>query len=186
MSKLYVFNNVSLDGYITDSKGDMSWAHKNDQEWLDFTRTNAQRGGRMLFGRVTYDLMTQFWPTPAAMKSMPAAAEQMNNAPKIVFSRTLEKATWNNTRVVKEDLEGEVRRLKKEPGADMLLMGSGTIISQLTEAKLIDEYKIVIVPVMLGGGRTMFEGVSGRPILKRTLSRTFENGNVYLCYEPAT
>ncbi len=186
MPKLYVFNNVSLDGYITDSKSDMSWAHKNDQEWLDFTRTNAQSGGVMLFGRVTYDLMIQFWPTPAATQSMPAVAERMNKAPKIVFSRTLNKATWNNTRVVKEDLVGEVRRLKKEPGEDMLLMGSGTIISQLTEAKLIDGYKIVMVPVILGGGRTMFEGVSGRPTLKRTLSRTFENGNVYLCYEPAS
>ncbi|WP_426422323.1 dihydrofolate reductase family protein [Bradyrhizobium genosp. A] len=185
MPKLSVFNNVSLDGCFTDGQGDMSWAHKNDQEWLDFTRTNARGGGTMLFGRVTYDLMVQFWPTPMAMQSMPAVAERMNNLPKVVFSRTLDKATWNNTRVVKDDLVGEVRRLKNEPGDDMVIMGSGTIISQLTEAKLIDEYKIVVVPVILGSGRTMFEGVSGRPTLKCTLSRTFENGNVYLCYETA-
>jgi dihydrofolate reductase len=186
MRRLGVFNNVSLDGYFTDSRGDMSWAHKNDQEWLDFTRTNAQGGGTMLFGRVTYDLMVQFWPTPLAAQTMPVVAERMNNLSKIVFSRTLEEATWTNTRVVKDDLVGEVRRLKNEPGDDIVIMGSGTIISQLTEAKLIDDYKIVVVPVILGSGRTMFEGVSYRSTFKRTLSRTFENGNLYLCYEPAS
>jgi dihydrofolate reductase len=186
MRRLGVFNNVSLDGYFTDNRGDMSWAHKNDQEWLDFTRTNAQGDGTMLFGRVTYDLMVQFWPSPLAAQTMPVVAERMNNLSKIVFSRTLEEATWANTRVVKDDVVGEVRRLKNEPGDDIVIMGSGTIISQLTEARLIDDYKIVVVPVILGSGRTMFEGVSHRPTFKRTLSRTFENGNVYLCYEPAS
>lgn len=185
MRKLSVFNNMSLDGYITDCNADMSWAHRSDPEWMEFTRGNAQGSSTLMFGRVTYDLMIQYWPTPLAMQYNPAVAERMNNLSKIVFSRTLDKATWNNTRLIRNDLIAEVRLLKKKSGDDMVIIGSGTIVSQLAEAGLIDDYKIVVVPVMLGSGRTMFEGVSGRPTLKRTSARNFENGNVYLCYEPA-
>lgn len=185
MRKLSVFNNVSLDGYFTDGHGDMSWAHKADPEWLEFTRGNARGGGTMIFGRVTYDLMIQYWPTPLAAQNNAAVAERMNNLSKIVFSHTLDEVTWNNTRLIKDDVVGHVRQLKNEPGDDIVIIGSGTIVSQLTEAELIDDYKIVVVPVILGSGRTLFEGVSGMPTLRRTLARSFENGNMYLCYEPA-
>jgi dihydrofolate reductase len=185
MRRLSVFNNVSLDGYFTDRHADMSWGHKQDPEWIEFTRGNAQGDATLLFGRVTYDLMIRYWPTPMAMQSNPAVAERMNNLSKIVFSRTLDKASWNNTRLIKNDLVAEVRRLKEAPGNEMVIMGSGAIISQLTEARLIDDYRIAVAPIILGGGRTMFEGVSSRPPLKRTLSRNFANGTVYLCYELA-
>jgi dihydrofolate reductase len=185
MRRLSVFNNVSLDGYFTDRHADMSWGHKNDPEWLEFTRGNAQGDATLLFGRVTYDLMIQYWPTPLAMQNNPAVAERMNKLPKIVFSRTLDKATWNNTRLIKNDLVAEVRRLKEAPGDDIVIMGSGAIISQLTEARLIDDYRIAVAPIILGSGRTMFEGVSSRPPLKRILSRNFANGTVYVCYELA-
>ena len=100
MRRVLVFNNVSLDGYIADEKGDMSWAHKQDPEWLAFTGDNAKGQAEMLFGRVTYQMMAGWWPTPAAMKNDPVVADGMNQAEKIVFSRTLKKADWNNTRVV--------------------------------------------------------------------------------------
>lgn len=118
MRKLAVFNNVSLDGYFTDKNNDMNWAHKDpgDAEWNAFVAENAGGGGVLLFGRVTYDLMAGFWPTPLAAQLMPEVAEGMNNMPKIVFSRTLDKATWNNTTLVKEDLAGTVRKLKNQPG----------------------------------------------------------------------
>jgi dihydrofolate reductase len=114
---------------------------------------------------------------------MPVVAERMNNLPKIVFSRTMEKASWSNTRLIKGDLVAETRKLKSEPGQDMVIMGSGSIVAQLTAAGLIDEFDLALVPIMLGSGRTLFEGVTTRPALRRTQSRSFENGAVFLRYE---
>ncbi len=186
MRKLFVFNNVTLDGYFTDANGDMSWAHKNDPEWNAFAADNAKGGGTLLFGRITYELMASFWPTPAALESMPEVAEGMNNLPKVVFSRTLDKAKWNNTKLVKSGLVEEVRKMKSEAGEDMVILGSGSIVSQLSEHGLIDEYQMVVSPIVLGKGRTMFDGVRKRLPMKRTKLRAFENGNVLLCYEPLT
>ena len=184
MARVFVFNSVTLDGYFTDASGNMSWAHKNDPEWLAFTVENAKGGVTMLFGRVTYELMASFWPTPMALQQMPEVAKSMNSANKVVFSRTLDHAEWSNTRLVKSGLTEEVLRLKKESQEDILIMGSGTIISQLAQHGLIDEYQIVLNPIALGSGRTMFEGM-GKPVgFRRTNSRTFENGNVVLWYEP--
>lgn len=184
MQRLIVFNNVSLDGYFVDANGDMSWAHRPDPEWNDFAAGNASGGGTLLFGRVTYDLMARYWPTPLATKNAPVVAERMNQAPKIVFSRTMEHASWNNTKLVKGDIAAEVRRMKQQPGEGMAILGSGTIVSQLAQEGLIDEFQIALIPVALGKGRTMFEGVTKRLALKLTSSRTFQNGNVVLRYEP--
>jgi dihydrofolate reductase len=186
MRKLTVFNNVSLDGYFTDANGDMSWAHKQDPEWAAFTAENAGGDAELLFGRVTYELMASFWPTEQAKQIAPAVAEGMNRMRKSVFSRTLEKASWQNTRIVKGDLVSEVRKMKSAPGPDLLLMGSGQIIAQLTDARLIDVYQIVVTSTILGRGRTMFEGVTGRPSLTLTKTRSFTNGNVVLWYSLAT
>ena len=185
MRRIAVFNQVTLDGYIADLNGDMSWAHKQDAEWNAFVAGNAEGEAAMLFGRITYQMMASWWPTPQAMKSMPVVAEGMNNAPKVVFSRTLEKASWNNTKLVKGGLAAEVRKMKNEPGPDMVIFGSGTIVSQLTEEGLIDAYQVVVNPVVLGKGKTMFEGIRERVTLNLTSTRTFGNGNVLLCYEPA-
>lgn len=189
MARLLVFNSVSLDGYFTDANNDMSWAHKdpNDAEWNAFVGENASGGaaggGAMLFGRITYEQMAGFWPTPQAMEMMPEVAKGMNSMTKIVFSRSMKKAEWSNTKLVKGDLEAEVRKLKKGD-QDIVIMGSGTIVSQLTQARLIDTYQLVVVPIVLGKGRTMFEGIKDRLTLKRTNTRNFRNGNVVLSYEP--
>lgn len=185
MRKLIVFNHVSLDGYFVDAKGDMSWAYKQDAEWNEFVQGNASGGGVLLFGRITYELMASFWPTPAAAQMFPVVAERMNNAPKVVFSRTMTQASWSNTQLVKGDIAAEVRKMKQEPGDGMVIMGSGKIVAQLAQEGLIDEYQIVVSAVVLGNGRTMFEGVKQRLALKLTKTRTFTNGNVLLCYEPA-
>jgi dihydrofolate reductase len=186
MRKLIVFNHVSLDGYFTDAKGDMSFARNDnpDAEWDAFVASNASGGGMLLFGRITYELMANFWPTPFAAESMPLVAQQMNKLPKVVFSRTLDKASWNNTKLVKGDLTGEIRRMKKEPGEDMVIFGSGSIVSQLAQEGLIDEYQVVVDPVALGKGRTMFDGIQEKLPLRLKKTRTFGNGNVLLCYEP--
>ena len=184
MRKLIVFNQVSLDGFFTDLNGDMSWAHKQDAEWQAFVEENASAGGELLFGRITYELMASFWPTPFALKNYPIVAERMNSLPKVVFSRTLDKASWNNTNLVKGDMAAGIRRMKEEPGKDMVIFGSGSIVSQLAQEGLIDEYQIVVNPIVLGKGRTMFEGIREKLNLKLTKTRTFGNGNVLLCYEP--
>lgn len=185
MRTLSVFNSVSLDGYFTGQNGDMSWAHKNDPEWMEFTNSNAKGESAMLFGRVTYDMMKSFWPTPAAAQAMPKVAAAMNNAQKVVFSHTLNEATWQNTQLVKNDIVGFVRKLKSEDGPHLLLMGSGSIIAQLTAARLVDDYQIVTVPIVLGSGRTMFEGVPEKVSLEHTNSRSFSNGNVVNWYKLA-
>ena len=186
MRKLVVFNHVSLDGYFTDANGDMSFAHQDDQdaEWDAFVVGNASGGGMLLLGRITYELMASFWPTPLAAENMPVVAEQMNNLPKVVFSRTLDKATWNNTKLLRDDLPGAIQKMKKESGEDMVILGSGSIVSQLTQHGLIDEYQIIVNSVALGKGRTMFDGIKEKVPLKLTNSRTFGNGNVLLYYQP--
>jgi dihydrofolate reductase len=185
VGKVVVFNSVTLDGYFSGEGGDISWAHKdpNDAEWNEFVGGNASGGGVLLLGRVTYELMASFWPTPAAMETMPTVAEGMNRMQKVVFSRSLDKASWINTKLVKGDIAAEVRKMKKESGQDMVILGSGSIVSQLTQARLIDEYQVVVNPIVLGKGRTMFEGVKHKLTLRRTKTRTFGNGNVVLFYE---
>jgi dihydrofolate reductase len=186
MPRLTVFNSTSVDGYFSDANGDMSFAHNasQDPEWDAFVAGNARGGGTLLLGRVTYQLMAGFWPTPLAAGRMPVVAERMNNLPKVVFSRTLDKASWANTTLVRSDMAGAIRRMKESPGPDMTILGSGSIVSQLASHGLIDEYQIVVIPVTLGSGRTMFEGVAAMMRLRLMRTRAFANGNVLVCYEP--
>jgi len=187
MRKLIVFNHVTLDGYFVSVTGDFSWARSgnDDAEYSAFVAENASGGGQLLFGRVTYELMASYWPTPIADQHNPAVAAGMNSMSKVVFSRTLEKASWNNTKLVKSDIVSEIRKMKDEPGPVMAILGSGTIVSQLAREHVIDEYQMMVDPVALGKGRTMFEGIQEKLTLKRTKTRTFQNGKVFLCYEPA-
>ena len=186
MPRLIVFNSVTLDGYFTDKNGDISWAHQSsDPEWDEFVEENASGGGVLVFGRITYEMMKSFWPTPAALKQFPVVAERMNSLPKVVFSRTMDQADWKNTTLVKGDLAAEIRKMKEGPGEDMAIMGSGSIVSQLAQEGLIDEFQLVVNPIVLGQGRTMFDGIKEKLLMKPTKTRTFGNGNVLLCYEPA-
>ena len=186
MRKLVVFNSVTLDGYFSGPGGDLSWAHKaaDDAEWNAFVAENAGSGGLLLFGRITYELMASYWPTPAAMRSLPDVAKGMNSLPKVVFSRTLDKVSWNNTRLMKGNLAEEIRAMKKEPGEGIVILGSGSIVSQLAPEGVIDEYQVILNPVVLGKGRTMFDGIKAKLTLKLIKTRTFANGNVLLCYAP--
>jgi dihydrofolate reductase len=109
----------------------------------------------------------------------------MNSSAKIVFSQTLKKAEWNNTRLVKDNMGDEIRKLKQKPGKDMALLGSGSIVSQLAQAGLIDEYRILVNPLVLGSGTPLFKDIKGRLNLKLVGSRTFRNGNVLLTYVSA-
>jgi dihydrofolate reductase len=185
MRKLSVFNTISIDGYFTDLRGDLSWAHKDDPEWNEWVRQNASGDGVLMFGRTTYELMAKYWPTPLAAKNNPAVAKYMNERPKIVVSYSIEKPDWNNTTRVRGDLPAAVRRLKQESGDDICILGSGSIIAQLASERLIDAYQLAVSPVVLGEGKTLFEGVKERLGMKLTFTRAFGNGNVLTCYEPA-
>jgi dihydrofolate reductase len=187
MRKLSVFNAISLDGYFTDSSGDMSFAIAQgpDEEYDAFTAGNATGDAALLFGRVTYETMAGFWRTDEAKAQMPEVAGGMERLPKYVASRTLAAADWSNTALLAGPLVSAVRTLKASAGPDIVILGSGQIVAQLTEARLIDGYQVVICPVAIGAGRTMFEGVTVRPTLKRIACRNFANGKVAITYDVA-
>ena len=184
--KLSAFMQVSLDGYYCDARGDMSFAHKpaEDAEWHEFVSGNASGGGMLLFGRTTYDMMAAWWPTRAAAQAMPEVAAAMNAMPKVVFSRTLSSADWSNTTLVKVDLVGTVRQMKGEEGPDMAILGSGSIVMQLADAGLIDTFQVVVNPVALGAGKSLFAGLARQLDLVLTGTRVFKNGSVVLWHAP--
>jgi dihydrofolate reductase len=187
-NKLVVFNQISLDGHFADDNDDISWAHRgpDDSEWNDFVANNASGDGALLLGRKTYQMMESFWPTEQARQMNPAVAAGMNRLQKLVFSRTLGRVSWANTTVLKGDLPSEVRRLKNEGGRHITVLGSGSLVPQLAHAGLVDEYQLVLNPVVLGTGRPLFGELAERLGLSLVRNRVFQNGNVLLCYQPRT
>jgi len=185
--KLTVFNHVSLDGYFTDRDNAIGWVHvaEDDPEWTAFTKQNVSGDGELVFGRKTYDMMASFWPTPAATREQPEIAAAMNGRSKVVFSRALDRVDWSNSRRVHGDPVAEIAKLKEQPGPDLVILGSGSIIARIAAHELIDRYQIVVNPVVLGAGRSMFEGAARKIDLRQTGSRAFRNGKVLLAYEPA-
>ena len=183
MRKLTAFNFVTLNGFFEGPNRDISW-HKHGAEENEYAAEGLGSESTLLFGRVTYEMMASYWPTPIAMKNDPTVAEGMNNADKIVFARTLKKAEWSNTRLVKDNIVDEIRKLKKLPGKDMTVLGSGSIVTQFAEQGLIDEYAVMVDPVVLGDGTSIFKGIRHKLDLKLTSTRAFKSGVVLLCYEP--
>lgn len=182
MRTLSVFNFITLNGFYKGPDG-IGW-HKHGGEESQFSADSMKAGNTLLFGRVTYEMMAGFWPTPMAMQHDPATAMGMNNAEKIVFSRSLKNADWNNTTIVSSNLIEEVKRMKKQAGTNMTILGSGSIVSQLTDAGLIDQYQIMIDPVAIGQGTAIFSGIQKQLDLKLTGTRTFKSGVVLLTYVP--
>lgn len=184
MGKLSVFNFITLNGYYKGVNEDISW-HRHEAEEADYAAESANTGDRtLIFGRVTYEMMQGFWTTPMAMEVNPGVATGMNQAEKIVFSRTLDSVDWHNAHLIKEDLIGEISRLKAIPDKHMTILGSGSIVSQLAEVGLIDAYQLMLDPVALGDGATLFKGISRKLDLKLINSRVFKSGVVMLDYEP--
>ena len=185
MGKLSVYNFVSVNGYFKGLDEDVSWAHQNaSKEVSDFAAENAQSGAILLFGRKTYEMMVSYWPTDEAKKNAPEVADGMNKAEKIVFSKTLKEAKWNNTRIVKGNIEEEVKKLKETSGKDITILGSGSIVNQLAEKGLIDEFMIMIHPVAIGNGTPFLTDISKNIELELTKTKSFKGGPVLLCYQP--
>lgn len=130
-------------------------------------------------------MMAGYWPTAMAREQNPIVAGRINAQQKIVFSRTLPQALWHNTTLLRGDLSLEIAALKRQSGPDLVVLGSGRLVAQLAAARLVDEHQLVLVPVVLGAGRTLFDGLPAPQELKLLASRTFGNGNVFLRYAPA-
>jgi dihydrofolate reductase len=197
MRKIMAFNRVTADGYFTSPDGKLDWVVPEPQ--IDKEAGEGMSGqGAILFGRRTYEMFQAFWPHAledagtAPDPHMPgrrspevrAMAVWINEAAKIVFSKTLEDVTWKNTRLIRAFDPREVEAMKRQPGPDMLIFGSGSIASQLTEHGLIDEYRFVVGPVLLGSGRPLISGVPKSSRLDFLEAKTYPSGNVMLRYAP--
>jgi dihydrofolate reductase len=183
MRKLRAFNFITLNGYFKGPNGDTSWHKHGGEEENKYAEEGAQSKSTLLFGRVTYKMMASYWPTAMAIENNPIVANGMNEAEKIVFSKTLKKADWKNTLIV-TNAEEEIRKMKKAKGNDMTILGSGSIITQLAQAGLIDEFQLMVDPIALGAGTTLFKNISPPLHLKLTNTKAFKSGVVLLCYEP--
>src|SRR5262249_18787174 len=147
-----------------------------------------QTGSALIFGRTTYDMMKSYWPTPEAKAIDPGMARAVNESPKIVFSKSLEDAAegpqWKNVTILRGIDPAEIRQLQVQGKDDFTTLGSGSVVQQLANLGLVDEFTFVIVPLVLGGGKSLFDGLD-RTRLKLLESRSFRNGLVLLRYEPA-
>ena len=182
MRKLFLFNMITLDGFFEGPNQDISW-HNVDEEFNDFAMEQLATMDLILFGRVTYQGMASYWPTPLAIENDPVIAGQMNSFPKIVFSRTLDKAEWSNTRLIKNNVAEEITKLKQQPGKEIAIFGSANLAASLVPMGLIDEIRLMVNPVVLGKGTPLFQNINEKLNLKLDKLRRFGNGNVLLYYQ---
>jgi dihydrofolate reductase len=183
MRKIFLFMMTSLDGFFEGPDHDLSW-HNVDAEFNEFAAKQAADADTLLFGRRTYELMARFWPTESAKRADPVIAEIMNTRPKFVVSRTLDKADWQNSTLIRDNAVEKIAELKRQPGKDIAIFGSNNLCVSLIPTGLIDEYRIMVNPVAIGVGTTLFVGLRERLSLRLVKTREFASGNVLLCYRP--
>jgi dihydrofolate reductase len=186
MRKILYWVHQSVDGFIEGPNGEFDWPALGP-ELSAYSRALNDRVDTFLYGRRVWDMMSAFWPHAESMSTDEhdlQFAPVWRATPKIVFSRTLEKADWN-TRVIGENLAEELTALKQQPGKDMLLTGGSNLPTTLTRLGLIDEYHIVVHPVVLGGGKPLFQELKDRINLQLVESRTFDSRTVLLRYQRA-
>ncbi|HEX4207693.1 MAG TPA: dihydrofolate reductase family protein [Ktedonobacteraceae bacterium] len=190
MRKVIVTMWVSLDGFIAGPNDEMDWIGGLYNEEMGKYETDLVRAGdTLLLGRKTYESFAGAWPkvpeNPAASAGEVEYANIVNAMHKVVVSRTLETAEWNDSRVVKGNLAEEVAKLKQEPGKDVIIYGSASIVQALTNFDLVDEYQLLVHPIVLGSGKPLFKDITGSHKLKLITAKTFDSGVVVLYYEPA-
>lgn len=187
MNKIKMLNRISLDGYFASSNETtfgMDW-FIHDPE---VDRAAHEIGGPMkilILGGTTFRLFERYWPpllsnpdTPSPLKE---TAQELTDMTKIVFTKTIRETEWANTRIYEDDLAGVARQLKRDAGCDILVLGSGSIVRQLAEEGLIDEYIFIVSPIVSGTGKPLFDHVK-QFALTPLESRVFESGNVLLHY----
>jgi len=184
MSKLSSFTFITLNGFYKGQNEDTSW-HMHGGAAGKFANKASETENILLFGRKTYEMMASYWPTPMATEAFPIVAKNMNNSQKIVCSNSLKKVDWQNTTIINGDIISQIKQLKKTKKKAITILGSGSLISQLSDAGLIDQYTIMLDPVVLGKGSTLFNGIQNNLDLILTASRTFKKeGIMLLTYEP--
>jgi len=181
MRKLIMWNNVTLDGFFEGSKSwEIDWFQSVwGDELKRFSLEQLRSADMLVFGRVTYEGMAAYWQTAKGED-----ADFMNRLPKIVFSRTLARADWVNTTLVKNNLVGEIQKFKHQGEGNMFVFGSGDLSAALMEHGLFDEYRLCLNPLLLGRGKTLFATNPRRLRLKLLEARPLSSGCVILRYEP--
>jgi dihydrofolate reductase len=187
MRKVIVHNRITLDGFFAGLNDEIDWFIQDAA-----AATAAHEiitSDTMLLGRVSYQHLEAFWRPAADDPNLPAElkpmTDEVNNMTKLLFSRTLHDVTWKNSQLLHGDPVKEVQRLKQESGSDLLMFGSGTLIQQLSNAGLIDEYVLILTPVVLGKGKPMFKDVRQHNF-ELVSAKTFETGNVLIHYKVTT
>jgi dihydrofolate reductase len=181
MRKLFTFLVATVDGYYEGPSQEFDWPVVDD-EFEEFSRVQLDEVDTLAFGRVTYEGMAAYWPTPAAQEDDPRVTARMNEIDKVVVSRTLQTAEWANTRLIRDP--GELRALKEAPGKDIAIFGSSNLTVSLLGLGLLDELRIMVMPVVLGAGRSLFHTADRRFGLTFRDVRRFESGNILLTYRP--
>jgi dihydrofolate reductase len=186
MSKLFLQINTSLDGYIEDPSGEIDW-HFVDAEFEQFVNTTLRSIDGMVFGRVAYEKLAEYWPTAAsnaeASERHIEAARLMNELPKYVVSNRLERADWQNSHIISGDVQHEISGLKRRASRDIALFAGASVASSLARLGLIDEYRIILNPILLGAGTPLFNGGHDRIDLRLRETRQFGSGALVLIYE---
>jgi dihydrofolate reductase len=186
MRQIVMFNLVSLDGYFARRDGSLDW-FVWDPELDRFSAETIQEFDAVLLGRTTYELFAGFWPQaaedPATKPDDRIVADRLNAMTKVVFSKSLGPLAWKNSRLMRDFRPDEITELKRQPGRDIVVYGSGTIVNQLTAAGLIDEFRFIVNPVVLGDGKQL---LAGTPLSLALLDvKRFKAGNVFLRYRRA-
>ncbi|HUX84939.1 MAG TPA: dihydrofolate reductase family protein [Chitinophagaceae bacterium] len=183
--KITAFEFLSVDGFFEGLNHDISWnIHGPEEE--QYSIQILEKDNILLFGRRTYTLMQDYWTSPDAIQNDPRIIRGMNNAEKVVFSRSLKQVDWIGTTLVHENPADWAKKMKQGGGKDLTILGSGSILSQLTDHGLIDEYQFQINPIALGEGTPIFRGIQKRVKLELIQSRVFKSGIVLVCYKPRT
>jgi dihydrofolate reductase len=183
MRKIIFQLMVTVDGYYEGPNKEIDW-HVVDEEFNEYANNFLAQVDVLVFGRITYELMAAFWPTDQAKRDDPITTGNMNRLKKVVFSSTLPKVDWQNTRLVKTDPAVEVARMKQEPGKDIAIFGSSDLALTLIEHHLIDEIRLFFNPIVIGKGKPIFRGIKTPLHLKLVETRAFKSGNVLMTYRP--
>jgi dihydrofolate reductase len=180
MRKIIVSNLVTLDGFFEGPNRELDW-FVTGEEFFQYVRELLDGVDTILFGKHTYQMMASYWPLASISENDPVIKEKMNCLPKVVFSKTLENVEWgkwNNARLVNENIPWEIKKMKQSPGKDMVIFGSGKLVSSLTQLGLIDEYRLIVNPVILGKGNPLFKGMKDRRSLHLIKTKTLGTGVV--------